>query len=129
MKLVELEASFVRRVMEHCARGPSDTCNIVHDGPVDHETWPEASFADADGVFFLCPKCFLANHGDVGTHSVMCWRPRVPADVAPKPGRWEFQGTGLHDLTLVAGSSSILLTGPGCGAHFFIRNGAIEGLT
>lgn len=81
---------------------------------------------DADGVLFLCPRCFKANGGSVGTHAVLCWRPRVPADVDPKPGRWEFQGTGLDDLTLVAGSSSILLLG-GCGAHFFIRGGAIEG--
>lgn len=83
---------------------------------------------DADGVEFLCPKCFEANSGRVGTHAVVCWRPRVPPDIAPKPGRWEFQGTSLDDLTLVAGSSSVLLPGDGggCGAHFFVRNGAIE---
>jgi hypothetical protein len=82
--------------------------------------------ADADGVGFLCPKCFKTNGGRVGTHAVVCWRPRVPPDVDPKPGRWEFVGTGLDDLTLVAGSSSVLLSGP-CGAHFHVRGGAIEG--
>ena len=83
---------------------------------------------DADGVEFLCPKCFKINGGRVGTHAVICWRPRVPADVDPKPGRWEFLGTNLDDLTLVAGSSSILLPAgeDGCGAHFFVRSGAIE---
>ena len=80
--------------------------------------------AEADGVTFLCPVCFVANGGSVGTHSVCCWRPRVPQTVKPVPGRWEFQGTGIDDLTLVAGSSSVLLQGP-CGAHFFVRNGAI----
>lgn len=35
---------------------------------------------------------------------------RAPPDVDPKPGRWEFHGTGYADLSLVAGSSSILLT-------------------
>jgi len=80
---------------------------------------------DADGVEFLCPLCIKTNGGRVGTHAVLCWRPRVPPDIDPKPGRWEFQGTSLDDLTLVAGASSILLTG-GCAAHFFIRNGAIE---
>ena len=82
---------------------------------------------DADGVAFLCPLCVQTNGGRVCTHAVICWRPRVPPDVDPKPGRWEFQGTGLDDLTLIsrcAGSSSILLKG-GCGAHFFIRNGQI----
>ncbi len=33
-------------------------------------------------------------------------------------------GTGIADLTLVAGSSSVALQG-GCKAHFFVRDGAI----
>jgi hypothetical protein len=93
----------------------------------DREGWEVVDrIADADGVGFLCPKCFKTNGGRVGTHAVVCWRPRVPPDVDPKPGRWEFVGTGLDDLTLVAGSSSVLLSGP-CGAHFHVRGGAIEG--
>lgn len=84
------------------------------------------ALAEADGVLFLCPKCFEANGGEVGTHSVICWRPRVPPDVCPRPGRWEFHGTGLGDLTLVAGSSSVLLQA-GCAAHFCVRAGAIVG--
>lgn len=83
------------------------------------------SIDEADGVLFVCPKCF-ATQGRPGSHSVLCWRPRVSQDHDPKPGRWEFEGTGYHDLTLVAGSSSVLLTGPGCGAHFYVRNGQIE---
>ncbi len=83
------------------------------------------SFDDADGVMFLCPLCFDTNRGSVGTHSCICWRPRVPQTWNPKPGRWEFQGSSLQDLTLIAGSSSILLLG-GCAAHFFIRGGHIE---
>jgi hypothetical protein len=79
---------------------------------------------DAHGIMFLCPKCFQANNGGVGTHSVICWfKGRgVSDDENPKPGRWEAVGTGLNDLTLKAGSSSILLTG-GCQWHGFIRNG------
>ena len=92
-----------------------------------HETYRVVErIEDADGVEFLCPKCFKTNGGRIGTHAVICWRPRVPPEVDPKPGRWEFQGTSLDDLTLVAGSSSVLLHG-GCGAHFFVRGGAIEG--
>ena len=80
---------------------------------------------EADGVMFLCPKCFKENGGPVGTHRVLCWRPRVSQEIPPTPGRWEFKGTGYDDLTLVAGSSSIFLTGEGCGAHFFVKNGEI----
>lgn len=75
-------------------------------------------------MLFLCPKCFAANGGNVGTHSCICWRPCVPQTEDPKPGRWEFEGSGLSDLTLVAGSSSVLLQG-GCDAHFFVRAGEI----
>ena len=83
------------------------------------------SINDADGVMFLCPKCFVANKGPVGTHSVICWRPHVPQDVHPIPGRWGFLGNGIDDLELKAGSSSVSLT-TGCKAHFFVRDGIIQ---
>jgi hypothetical protein len=78
------------------------------------------TIAEADGIMFLCPKCFA-------THSILCWRPRVDASHRPGPGRWEFEGASYNDLTLVAGSSSVFLTGDGCKAHFFVRNGEIIG--
>lgn len=108
MKLTELEAFFVKR---------------FSDGEGEYYAQVE-KIEEADGVEFLCPKCWIENKGRVGTHMVLCWRPRVPQTVNPKPGRWEFQGTGLHDLTLVAGSSSILLTS-GCKWHGFIRGGIV----
>lgn len=88
--------------------------------------WYVDDLAAADGIMFLCPKCYVVNGGAIGTHSVICWRPRVPQDTSPTPGRWEFEGTGYGDLTLVAGSSSVLLRS-GCMAHFFVRAGAIVG--
>jgi hypothetical protein len=92
---------------------------------LDDRTYQEVeSVAEADGVWFLCPVCFRANGGPVGTHQVACWRPRVPLTISPAPGRWELVGTGLADLSLVAGSSSVLLTS-GCRAHFFVRSGEI----
>jgi len=105
--LRELEAYFLRRV--------DDT----HFRRVE-------TLAEADGVQFLCPKCYAANSGPVGTHGVICWSPGVPQTTHPVPGRWRMEGTDLDDLTLVAGSSSVLLTS-GCAAHFFVRGGRIEG--
>jgi hypothetical protein len=86
------------------------------------------TISESDGVIFLCPLCFQNNAGsDIGVHSVLCWRPNIPQSTSPKPGRWDFQGTGYNDLTLVAGSSSILLTGDGgCKAHFYIQGGEIR---
>lgn len=91
------------------------------------ETWHNVeALADADGIIFLCPACFEKNKGPVGTHSVLCWRPCVPAGITPGPGRWEFQGSGYADLTLVAGSSSVSLETAPCRAHFLVTNGEIR---
>ena len=78
--------------------------------------------SEADGVIFLCPRCFETNKGTVGTHSVICWfRDRVPDHVRPGPGRWEPSGEGLDDLTL---SPSVDLSrGDGCQWHGFVRSG------
>ena len=83
------------------------------------------TIAEADGLRLLCPACFQTNGGPVGTHSVVCWEPNVPAHITPGPGRWTMTGSGFHDLSLVAGSSSVHLTGPGCGAHFVVANGEV----
>ena len=105
MKLADLDAKFLKRDDSH------------------HFRFVDA-LAEADGIEFLCPKCFKENGGPVGTHAVICWSPSVPQDTLPTPGRWEMRGSGLADLTLVAGSSSVLLQG-GCNAHFFVRDGVI----
>lgn len=107
MKLTDLDAKFLKLESER-----------VHAFVED--------IKDADGVRFLCPVCFI-NNGNTseGTHMMECWRPHVPqSNSLSGPGRWEFVGSGLDDLTLVAGSSSILING-GCNAHFWIRNGEI----
>lgn len=108
MRLTELEPKFL----------------TIKDG--DTKTYGvQDEIAGADGVMFVCPLCFQ-NQGRPGSHSVICWAPQVPQTFFPVPGRWELLGTGYEDLTLRAGSSSVHLTGPGCGAHFFIENGAIR---
>jgi len=105
MNLKELDPKFLKRVDSH-----NFDC-------VD-------TLAEADGIEFLCPKCFVTNNGPIGTHGVICWSPSVAQDTDPTPGRWEMHGTGFDDLTLVANASSVALVG-GCQAHFFIRNGEI----
>lgn len=107
MKLAELEPQFLRYVVE-------DGRECLHH--VD-------TLAEAQGIFLLCPKCFEANHGPVGTHAVICWfRDRgVPAEAVPGPARWGALGTGLDDLTL---SPSVQLLG-GCRWHGFITSGAV----
>lgn len=72
------------------------------------------TFAEADGVYFTCPKC-------PNGHGVLCWfAGRVPAELSPGPGRWTPSGTGIEDLTL---TPSVHLIGEGCGWHGWVRNG------
>jgi hypothetical protein len=81
---------------------------------------------EADGVSFLCPKCFVQNGGPRGTHSVLCWQPKVPLSPTKMgPGRWELRGTSFEDLSLVALPTSVLLEG-GCNAHFIVENGDVR---
>jgi len=83
------------------------------------------SVKEADGIWFVCPLCYKNNKNSViGTHYVVCWCPNVPQTTSPIPGRWKINGNDFNDLTLIAGSSSVLLT-IGCKAHFFITNGEI----
>jgi hypothetical protein len=107
MRLVDLEPQFLARTDDR------------HFHYVD-------TIAEADGLIFVCPKCFAANgFKRPGVHSIICWAPSVPQTTSPTPGRWSLLGTGFADLTLVAGSDSVLLTGEGCAAHFYVRDGAI----
>lgn len=110
--LRELEAVFIRY-----GAYSREGARLMHHGDP-----PDVTIAEADAVMFLCPKCYLQNGGPVGTHWVICNRPRVPLmeGVFVGPGRWEFSGAGIDDLVLTAGSSSVLLLGPGCGWHGFV---------
>jgi hypothetical protein len=115
MKLVDLEPQFLHW----------DPANWPDKDGI--RTFQEVdTLAEANGIFFVCPKC-LADNGmhRPGVHGVECWNPSVPlGEGLPGPGRWSFEGTGYHDLSLVAASSSVKLEG-GCGAHFFVKNGEI----
>ena len=79
---------------------------------------------EAQGIRFLCPKCFAAN-GEVGTHCVQVWVEGrgAGAKEEPFPGRWKVSGTSVKDLTL---SPSVQLTS-GCGWHGHVINGEVRG--
>lgn len=141
-RLVDLEAHFIQRevrvettrhvradVFALRPTGPFTDDDIEERvGPVEYHARVDA-IVEADGVRFLCPQCFAANGGPVGTHSVICWFVgKVPDDVEPKPGRWTPTGTGLDDLTFVPSegrSHSVLLLG-GCRWHGFVAAGSAE---
>lgn len=82
------------------------------------------TLTEADGIMFLCPKCFHVNQGPTGTHVILCWfLGKVEDTVTPGPGRWLPGGTGLDDLTFInEGSRSVLLTG-GCHYHGYVIAG------
>jgi hypothetical protein len=113
MKLTELEPQFLR--YEKTAAS-----TVFH--YVDR-------IDDAQGIRFLCPKCFQANAGKVGTHGVICWSSSrgVADDAQPGPGRWRLVGTGYGDLSLMeepGKSRSVLLRGD-CAWHGFVTNGEV----
>jgi hypothetical protein len=86
----------------------------------------EIPLAEADGILFICPKCYADLGRREGAHSVLCWFVgRVPDNVLPGPGRWTPTGTGIDDLTFVPSpgrSHSVALTA-GCLWHGFVSNG------
>ncbi len=85
------------------------------------------TIAEADGIQFLCPVCWKKNGGPVGTHVIHCWNPSVPQTKTPKGGRWNLVGTGFHDLSLVAGSSSVLIKNEDGTEHWhgFVKSGEV----
>lgn len=103
MRLQKLEARFLR-----CSPTDAAVSHVVD------------TLAEANGIFFLCPKCYEAHGGPVGTHGVRVWfKDRgVPDEAVPQP-RWMVSGTGMDDLTL---TPSVALNG-GCGWHGFVTNG------
>jgi hypothetical protein len=128
MKLADLEARFVDHRVEladeHHGRPMPDGTVQWGGFPVDTLHYQQA-LPGAEGVTFLCPKCFQQNGGSKGTHSVMVFF--EGADLPPDIGRngrgetvrWHAAGTGIDDLTL---SPSIQLLG-GCAWHGIVGNG------
>jgi hypothetical protein len=100
--LIELEAAFIRL----CRTG--------------FERVERLSLAQ--GVTFLCPKCFLANaRSKYGVHSVLFWFDgrRVPEYVKPA-ARWHPSDASLAHLSFVPPTVRLI---DGCAWHGNVRNG------
>jgi hypothetical protein len=137
VKLAELEPTFVRYELQvdTWTRVLGDPGTYKDGDPTEEVTGPrehtilDVPFAEAQGIEFLCPKCFLSNGGAGGTHWCnVTFSDRGVADqlgahnTAGKPTRWAVSGDRFENLTT---TPSILLEG-GCGWHGFITNGEIS---
>lgn len=92
----------------------------------------------AQGVRFLCPKCFLEKgRSKYGVHSVICWfaNRNVPLTLEPR-GRWNASGKpierpdgriiyteSIDDLTFIGPGSFSVLLSSGCKWHGYVKNG------
>ena len=85
------------------------------------------TLAEADGVFFLCPACFVTNHGPIGTHSVIVPFTNAPAGAYSirtadgREPRWSVSGNSLDDLQC---SPSVQLLG-GCNWHGWVGSSGV----
>lgn len=132
MRLIDLQPQFLRHFVADASPNHGRT---LPDGaiqwggfPVDYFNKSDDGPAGADGIEFLCPKCFIENGGPAGTHRIHVHfaEGKTPATIGlnseGQTVRWSVRGTGYNDLVI---SPSILLQGPGCGWHGFI--GAADG--
>jgi hypothetical protein len=126
VKLIELNPQFLQ-FREERVDPTQFVDGVLHPSGI-RTTFPRVDdIHQAHGIRFLCPKCYGANGGAAGTHSVICWfEGRVPDHAQPGPGRWNPTGTGFEDLSFVPGkkSHSVLLIG-GCAWHGFLKNGDV----
>ena len=107
MRLVELDPHFL-------VRKPKTDADMKH---VLERT---EDLAVADGIRFLCPKCFVANGGVEGTHAIL-----IPFLGRAMGGYgWQVSGTSFSDLTLRP-SIAIYVAKGGCGFHGFVTNGEV----
>lgn len=131
MRLTELEPTFVRyeMVLDTWTRVLGDPLAYKEGDPTETVTAPRehtilnVTFATAQGIMFLCPKCFTLHHGPVGTHwcNVTFADRGVPDAMGShnaegKAVRWTVSGDSFETLVT---APSILLEG-GCGWHGFI---------
>ena len=132
MRLTELDPQFYRyervvRKIEVVIGDPvswksGDPTKVVR--RICHDSIPVQTIAEAQSIWFLCPKCVDGSH-----HMIECTIAGRGVDdavgshnKAGKPTRWSISGTDFSNLSL---SPSILIE-DGCNWHGFVTNGEIQ---
>ena len=109
MRLADLEPKFAR--WEEVFEGVPDVKpagGAFFGEPYKHTTVKCVdTLAEAQGISFLCPACFVKNGGRAGTHllhvgfhdrGLLSYQSSQNKE--GKPSRWSVEGTGIEDLTL-----------------------------
>ena len=133
-KLTDLDARFIRHekgIAEEDHGRPMPDGSIRWGGFEIETMRTVDSLAEAHGIMFGCPKCYVVNGNSMkGTHQVLVSfagrsfpEQYGSHDSEGKPSRWQVSGTGMNDLVC---SPSILLVGPGCGWHGFIGSSGVS---
>ena len=81
--------------------------------------------AQVIGLHHLCPKCWMTNGGETGTHGIHFLTPDAPATMRPLPGRWVLEGDDFGELTAIGATSDSILVEGGCEAHYFLKDGEV----
>jgi hypothetical protein len=104
VQLVELKPSFLRLGLEN-------------------RVLPAETFAEAQGLQFLCPVCSLHRDPKPEDHWIVCWFSNcmVPLQSVVDPGRWQAMGTSFETLTLFP----TIRAHKGCGWHGRIVKGEV----
>lgn len=125
MRLAALSPRFIRHKVEKAEKyhGRLAADGLIQWGGFDTDCLHDLkTLADAQGIWFDCPKCTVANNGPTGTHGVLVWfegrgaPERLGRNKDGQTVRWVVSGTNMDDLKL---SPSIALQG-GCNWHGFI---------
>ena len=132
LSFLDLEPVFQCHSIEPASPGHGRT---LEDGSIQWGGFPVTTWrrvkkrASTDRVSFLCPACYRANGGKVGTHRIGIdfIGGRTPDkdcvhNDKGQPVRWTASNDPLATLTL---SPSIQIIG-GCTWHGYVRNGRSE---
>jgi hypothetical protein len=123
--LAELQAKLMQHRVEPAPayHGRTLPDGTIQWGGFDIDTFHLVeTLAEADGVWFLCPKCFVANGGDVGTHWICILWKEGPGQRFNSGVRWQLAGgTGLGDLVLTPS----IQTHGGCNWHGFVGSSGV----
>lgn len=133
MRLRDLDPTFIRYEsrIETWERVIGDPLTWKQGDPTEQVTGPREhmvpveTLAEAQGIFFQCPKWAGQKGPGSGHYVQVTFAGRGATDAQGchgkngEPTRWQVSGTGFDDLTT---KPSILLQG-GCGWHGFITNG------